>query len=175
MGRGGVVLGSLAGTALLCALIGAGCGDSKSKSSVKQVTFYEHVAPLVWKNCATCHRKGEAGPFELLTYEQVKKHASQMAKVTASRSNRLQSVHVRSPSSAHFGPSSYEALVESSRGIGSRAAPGVSWNKVPPAVSAAASLGTVKRAMPLTVCSTCARYVAPSRARGLRLHVRPRS
>src|SRR5215208_613101 len=85
MGRGGVVLGSMAGAALLCALISGGCGDSKSKSSVKQVTFYEHVAPIVWKNCATCHRKGEVGPFELLTYEQVKKHASQMAKVTASR------------------------------------------------------------------------------------------
>src|SRR5882672_4056466 len=84
MGRLGVILSCLAGAALLCALI-CGCGDSKAKSSVKQITFYEHVAPIVWKNCATCHRKGEIAPFELTTYEQVKKHASQIAKMTASR------------------------------------------------------------------------------------------
>ncbi|HEV8293564.1 MAG TPA: tetratricopeptide repeat protein [Tepidisphaeraceae bacterium] len=52
---------------------------------MKQITFHQDVAPIVWKNCSGCHRKGEVGPFELITYEQVKKHASQMAKVTGSR------------------------------------------------------------------------------------------
>jgi tetratricopeptide (TPR) repeat protein len=84
MGRAEVILAFFAGAALTCALM-SGCGDANSKASVKQVSFNEHVAPIVWKNCATCHRKGEVGPFELITYEQVRKHASQMAKVTANR------------------------------------------------------------------------------------------
>src|SRR3954466_4340137 len=69
--------------AVVCAALG-GCRDSKSKSSVRQITFYGDVAPIVWKNCSTCHRTGETAPFELITYEQVKKRASQIAKVTAS-------------------------------------------------------------------------------------------
>src|SRR4051812_46546811 len=84
MGRMGIVMAYVLGPALLCALCG-GCRDSKAKPSVNQVTFHQDVAPIVWKNCTSCHRKGESGPFELVTYEQVKKHAAQMAKVTASR------------------------------------------------------------------------------------------
>ena len=70
---------------VVCALNATGCGDSKSKSSVKQITFYQDVAPIVWKNCAGCHRKGEVAPFELITFEQVKKHAMQIEKVTETR------------------------------------------------------------------------------------------
>src|SRR3954465_13405206 len=84
MGRLGLFIRCVLGVLLSCAPL-AGCRDSKSKSSVKQVTFYQDVAPIVWKNCTGCHRKGESGPFELIAYEQVKKHAAQMAKVTASR------------------------------------------------------------------------------------------
>lgn len=49
------------------------------------VTFYKHLAPILYKECATCHRPGESGPFSLLTYDDAKKRASQLAKVTASR------------------------------------------------------------------------------------------
>ncbi len=48
-------------------------------------TFTRDVAPIVFKYCASCHRPGEAGPFALLTYEDVKKHARQIATVTAQR------------------------------------------------------------------------------------------
>src|SRR5258708_6209610 len=51
----------------------------------EQVTFYQHLAPILYKECATCHRPGESGPFSLLTYEDARKRASQLAKVTASR------------------------------------------------------------------------------------------
>jgi len=67
------------------ALWGLGCRDSRGKSEKAEVAFYQDVAPIVWKNCAGCHRKGEVAPFELISYEQVKKHATQMAKVTQSR------------------------------------------------------------------------------------------
>ncbi|MHC5544694.1 c-type cytochrome, partial [Singulisphaera rosea] len=37
------------------------------------VTFTEHVAPIVFQNCASCHRPGEGTPFSLLSYRDVKK------------------------------------------------------------------------------------------------------
>ena len=48
-------------------------------------TFTHDIAPIVFKSCAPCHRPGEAGPFALLTYEDVKKHARQIVAVTARR------------------------------------------------------------------------------------------
>lgn len=49
------------------------------------VDFNHDVAPLIYQHCANCHRPGEAGPFALLTYQDVKKHARQIADVTARR------------------------------------------------------------------------------------------
>lgn len=48
-------------------------------------TFYRDVAPIVNRYCAPCHRPGEAGPFSLLTYQDVKKRAPQIAAVTTRR------------------------------------------------------------------------------------------
>jgi tetratricopeptide (TPR) repeat protein/mono/diheme cytochrome c family protein len=48
-------------------------------------TFTKDVAPIVWARCATCHRPGDIGPFSLLTYADVKRHATQIASVTARR------------------------------------------------------------------------------------------
>ena len=39
-------------------------------------TFTKDVAPILQKNCQTCHRAGEAAPFPLLTYEEVRPWAS---------------------------------------------------------------------------------------------------
>jgi mono/diheme cytochrome c family protein len=49
------------------------------------VTFNRDIAPIVFHNCAPCHRPGEAGPFPLLSYDDVKKHARQIVAVTQSR------------------------------------------------------------------------------------------
>src|SRR6266481_6240535 len=54
-------------------------------TSAPEVTFYRQIAPIIYKNCAPCHRPGEAGPFSLLTYEDVKRRASQIAAVTKRR------------------------------------------------------------------------------------------
>ena len=48
-------------------------------------TFYKDIAPLTNQYCVSCHRPGEAGPFSLLTYEDVKKRGAQIAAVTKSR------------------------------------------------------------------------------------------
>ena len=42
------------------------------------VTFSKDVAPVLQKNCQTCHRPGEAAPFSLLTYEQARPWAKAM-------------------------------------------------------------------------------------------------
>lgn len=48
-------------------------------------TFVHDIAPIVYQKCATCHRPGESGPFSLITYADVKKHARQIADVTRRR------------------------------------------------------------------------------------------
>ena len=50
-----------------------------------QVTYNRDIAPIVFHSCSTCHRPGEAAPFSLLSYADVKKHARQIVDVTQSR------------------------------------------------------------------------------------------
>src|SRR5262245_38614270 len=45
-------------------------------------TFTKDIAPIVFENCASCHRAGEVAPFTLLNYTDVKKRAKQIARVT---------------------------------------------------------------------------------------------
>ena len=49
------------------------------------VTFNRDIAPIIFHSCSTCHRPGEAAPFSLLTYSDVKRHARQIADITRSR------------------------------------------------------------------------------------------
>ncbi len=48
-------------------------------------TFNRDIAPIIYKNCSGCHHDGEVAPFSLLTYDDAKKHASQLVKVTHRR------------------------------------------------------------------------------------------
>ena len=50
-----------------------------------EVTFERDIAPIVYQNCAPCHRPGEAAPFGLLSFAEVTKKGKLIAKVTASR------------------------------------------------------------------------------------------
>ena len=49
------------------------------------LTFDKDVAPIIFKNCAVCHRPGGSGPFSLLTYRDVQRHENQIVAVTRSR------------------------------------------------------------------------------------------
>ena len=62
----------------------AGQGVTASAPSAR-VTFTETIAPIVYANCVTCHRPGEAAPFSLISYEDVAKRGALIAKVTESR------------------------------------------------------------------------------------------
>jgi len=54
-------------------------------TAAEPVTFSETIAPIVYANCVTCHRPGEAAPFSLITYADVKKRGALIATVTKSR------------------------------------------------------------------------------------------
>jgi Tfp pilus assembly protein PilF/mono/diheme cytochrome c family protein len=54
-------------------------------SPVQRVTFSADIAPILFRNCASCHHAGEAGPFPLVSYGDAKKHARQIAEVTRLR------------------------------------------------------------------------------------------
>lgn len=60
------------------------CAATAPHPSVK-VTFNKQIAPIIYENCSTCHRPGESGPFSLLSYQDVKSHAEQIADVTKRR------------------------------------------------------------------------------------------
>ncbi|MBY0232752.1 MAG: heme-binding domain-containing protein [Gemmataceae bacterium] len=47
-------------------------------------TFNKDVAPILFNDCAACHRPGAGGPFPLLSYKDAKKRGKQLAAVTKS-------------------------------------------------------------------------------------------
>jgi hypothetical protein len=51
--------------------------DAKAKP-----TFTEDIAPIIYNNCTECHRAGQAAPFTLKSYNDVKKRARLITKVT---------------------------------------------------------------------------------------------
>jgi mono/diheme cytochrome c family protein len=38
-------------------------------------TFSKDVAPILYKNCTSCHRPGEIAPMSLITYKDARPHA----------------------------------------------------------------------------------------------------
>jgi hypothetical protein len=47
------------------------------------VNYSEHIAPIIYKNCTTCHRPGEVGPFSLTNYTEVAAYSKMIKYVTA--------------------------------------------------------------------------------------------
>jgi tetratricopeptide (TPR) repeat protein len=58
---------------------------AKTTPAQPQITFNRNIAAIIFRNCAQCHHPGEAGPFPLLTYADVKTHGRQIAFVTSKR------------------------------------------------------------------------------------------
>lgn len=54
-------------------------------AEAQEVTFTRDIAPIVFKSCVPCHRKGGPAPFALTTYDEVRRRATQIATVTSSR------------------------------------------------------------------------------------------
>src|SRR5437588_12388160 len=80
--------GLIAVTILFSSLLTVSPADRKPDAPPQlpdRVTFSHDIAPIVFRSCAPCHHAGEAGPFPLITYGDVKSHARQIADVTSRR------------------------------------------------------------------------------------------
>jgi len=77
----------LASAAFLIAVVSRGEAPLQAQNAPAQsrVTFTETIAPIVYENCVTCHRPGEAAPFSLISYDDVKNRGQLIAAVTGSR------------------------------------------------------------------------------------------
>src|SRR5688572_15116686 len=62
----------------------AGCGRSTPPPAPAPVTFNKDIAPIVFANCASCHRPGGVAPFSLLTYAEAAEQAEAIAAETLS-------------------------------------------------------------------------------------------
>ncbi|MDA7520711.1 EF-hand domain-containing protein [bacterium] len=55
---------------------------SATAAAKAKPTFTEDIAPIIYNNCTECHRAGQAAPFTLKSYNDVKKRARLITKVT---------------------------------------------------------------------------------------------
>jgi mono/diheme cytochrome c family protein len=70
---------------LLTAALLAGGAAGLGAADRPAPTFAGDIAPIVYAHCATCHRPGQAAPFSLLSYEDVKRRATLVVNATSRR------------------------------------------------------------------------------------------
>ncbi len=63
-------------------------------------TFSKDVAPILYKNCANCHRPGEIGPMALLSYKDARPYARSIA--TKVQSGTMPPWHADDPTHTKF-------------------------------------------------------------------------
>ncbi|MGB6687421.1 MAG: tetratricopeptide repeat protein [Terracidiphilus sp.] len=63
----------------------ASASQQKPARAAVTPTWSRDLAPVLYKNCTTCHHPGGAGPFSLLTFEDAKRWGPQILLVTQSR------------------------------------------------------------------------------------------
>lgn len=51
--------------------------------TAQDVTYSEHIAPIIYDHCSNCHRQNEIGPMALTNYEEVKSWANMIEYVTS--------------------------------------------------------------------------------------------
>ena len=62
-----------------------GCKPKAPAPPVGPITFNQHVAPVLFQHCTSCHRPGQSAPFPLLAFVDAQKRAKQIVEVTARR------------------------------------------------------------------------------------------
>ena len=60
-------------------------GTAMTVMAEERITFTDQIAPIIHSKCAQCHRPGEAAPFTLMTYDQVKKRSRMILSVVEDR------------------------------------------------------------------------------------------
>jgi Flp pilus assembly protein TadD/mono/diheme cytochrome c family protein len=71
------------GLALVAATLALGAA-APATAQPAPVTFNQHLAPVLHRACAQCHRPNGAGPFSLVTFADAARRAKQLAAVTRS-------------------------------------------------------------------------------------------
>ena len=51
----------------------------------EEITYSEHIAPIIQKQCQSCHRQGEVAPFSLTDYSDAKAWATEITEYTKAR------------------------------------------------------------------------------------------
>jgi hypothetical protein len=74
----------LAGCAILLSIHTTRAEEALQKTG--KPTFTKDVAPILQRRCQGCHRRDQIGPFVLVTYEQARKRAVDIAAVAEERS-----------------------------------------------------------------------------------------
>lgn len=59
--------------------------SADGRNGAKAVTFNKDVAPIMFKNCAECHRPGEAAPMALLSYKDARPWAKSIREKVATK------------------------------------------------------------------------------------------
>ncbi|MBK9314894.1 MAG: thiol-disulfide isomerase [Acidobacteria bacterium] len=75
---GGCLLGALV---ISITVLSIGSGPAKAS----QVTFTKDVAPILQKNCMSCHRPGEIAPMSLMSYKEVRPWAKSIRERVSDR------------------------------------------------------------------------------------------
>ncbi len=73
------------GLRIVWALVGLAVAAAPARAQGGSVTFTEHVAPIFYESCTTCHRPGQVGPMSLLTYEDARPWARAIKQKVADR------------------------------------------------------------------------------------------
>lgn len=66
-------------------VIGCFIKPSPTPAGKGEVTFAEHIAPILYQNCTPCHRQGDIGAFPLLTYEDARRWSREIQYYTQRR------------------------------------------------------------------------------------------
>lgn len=83
---GGYRVLAMAAACSFLLLVFASCnGPAKEEKVSNPDPTFVDVAPIIYESCTPCHRAGESGPFELITYEDAKKNANKIKFVTQTR------------------------------------------------------------------------------------------
>jgi hypothetical protein len=75
-------------------------GHWMSASAQSTPTFNKDVAPILYKNCANCHRSGEIGPMPLLSYKDARPFARAIA--TRVQNGTMPPWHADDPTQSRF-------------------------------------------------------------------------
>jgi hypothetical protein len=76
---------AFAGVLSIVMMAAGAIGTAQTKPDSEPPTFARDVAPLLYKNCTSCHRSGEIAPMPLVSYQEVRPWAKSIKSKVMSR------------------------------------------------------------------------------------------